>query len=81
MKIAFFDAKEYDIDKFNDVNRGYSHELRYFYDRLNAGNADLARDTRACAYLSTTGSLRIRSGYSTGRACAACCCGAPGITM
>ncbi len=52
MNIAFFDAKEYDIESFERVNQQYHHTLRFFYDRLNAQNADLAAGFDAvCAFV------------------------------
>ena len=43
MKIAFFDSKEYDVDNFKRANKDYGFDIRYFYDRLNENNADLAK--------------------------------------
>jgi S-adenosyl-L-homocysteine hydrolase, NAD binding domain len=42
MRIAFFDAKEYDIDFFNRANEEFGFELRFFADRLECSNADMA---------------------------------------
>ncbi|HJA69894.1 MAG TPA: 2-hydroxyacid dehydrogenase [Firmicutes bacterium] len=42
MRIAFFDAKEYDVDFFTNANKGFDFELRFFADRLDCSNADMA---------------------------------------
>lgn len=43
MKIAFFNAKSYDIDFFNRANEDYRHELSYFESRLTLQTVELAR--------------------------------------
>ena len=35
IKIAFFDAKPYDIESFNKVNKDYNLDIKYFNNRLN----------------------------------------------
>lgn len=42
MKIAFFDAKEYDIEFFTRANETFGFEMRFFADRLDCDNADMA---------------------------------------
>ena len=37
MKIAFFDAKPYDIESFNKINERYNYEITYFESRLKEG--------------------------------------------
>lgn len=52
MKIAFFNAKSYDIDFFNRANEEYRHELSYFESRLTFQTVDLARGFSAiCTFV------------------------------
>lgn len=39
MKIAFFDAKKYDIDFFNEANEEFKFTIKYFSERLNIDTA------------------------------------------
>ena len=49
-KIAFFDAKTYDIMTFNNVNKDY--EIHYFEDKLNIKTVILAQGMDAvCAFV------------------------------
>ena len=49
-KIAFFDAKTYDIMTFNNVNKNY--EIHYFEDKLNEKTVILAKGMDAvCAFV------------------------------
>lgn len=49
-KIAFFDAKTYDIMTFNSVNKNY--EIHYFEDKLNEKTVILAKGMDAvCAFV------------------------------
>ncbi len=49
-KIAFFDAKTYDIITFNNVNKNY--EIHYFEDKLNEKTVILAKGMDAvCAFV------------------------------
>ncbi|MBE6130882.1 MAG: 2-hydroxyacid dehydrogenase [Erysipelotrichaceae bacterium] len=49
-KIAFFDAKTYDIMTFNSVNKDY--EIHYFEDKLNINTVILAKGMdAACAFV------------------------------
>jgi len=41
-KIAVFDAKSYDIDNFNEVNKSYGFELIYHREHLDRNNVVLA---------------------------------------
>jgi D-lactate dehydrogenase len=51
-KIAFFDAKPYDIETFNEVNKGYNFSIKYFPQHLNADTAALAKGYDAvCAFV------------------------------
>jgi len=42
IQTAFFDAKPYDREMFEMVNRGYGIELKYFDDHLNADTVPIA---------------------------------------
>ena len=41
MKIAFFDAKAYDMESFSDINRNYGYKIKYFETKLNTDSAPL----------------------------------------
>lgn len=43
IKIAFFDAKQYDIDSFENVNKNYKYEIKYFKDHLNIDTVSLTK--------------------------------------
>lgn len=43
IKIAFFDAKQYDIDSFEDVNKNYKYEIKYFKDHLTIDTVSLIK--------------------------------------
>ena len=42
-KIAFFDAKSYDIATFNEKNKQYGFEIKYYKSHLNKDNAILSK--------------------------------------
>ena len=42
MKIAFFDAKKYDIDFFNEANKEFEFTIKYFSERLNVDTVIMA---------------------------------------
>lgn len=44
IKIAFFDAKEYDIKSFDEENKKYGYEITYFKNKLSSETAPLAKD-------------------------------------
>lgn len=55
MKIAFFDAKEYDIKYFDAVNKN-KHEIVYFKENLSIDNAHLTEGFDAvCGFVNTYG--------------------------
>ena len=44
VKVAFFDAKKYDIEVFNELNKKYKFEIKYIESHLNNEMAlDIAR--------------------------------------
>lgn len=54
-KIAFFDAKEYDIASFNKVNGDARFEIHFFETRLNAQTVNLAAGCDAvCVFVNDT---------------------------
>lgn len=59
MKIAFFDAKEYDIKYFDLVNKG-RHEITYFKENLGINTVNLVKGFDAvCAFVNTYGDKYI----------------------
>ncbi|BBU47475.1 NAD(P)-dependent oxidoreductase [Mycoplasmopsis felis] len=55
MKIAFFDAKDYDIKYFNEYNNN-RHEITFFKENLNLSTAHLAKGYDAiCGFVNTYG--------------------------
>lgn len=43
IKIAFFDAKPYDIDAFNEINKDFNFSIKYFKFHLTPDNVVLAQ--------------------------------------
>lgn len=43
LRIAFFDAKSYDIESFNVVNKDYNFDIRYYQERLSISTVPLAK--------------------------------------
>ena len=43
LRIAFFDAKSYDIESFNAVNKDYNFDIRYYQERLSITQYHLLR--------------------------------------
>ena len=43
LRIAFFDAKSYDIESFNTVNKDYNFDIRYYQERLSISTVPLAK--------------------------------------
>ncbi len=43
LRIAFFDAKSYDIESFNAVNKDYNFDIRYYQERLSISTVPLAK--------------------------------------
>lgn len=51
-KIVFFDAKDYDRESFDAVNKDYGFEAAYYKDRLSMGTVALARGADAvCVFV------------------------------
>lgn len=52
VKVAFFDAKKYDIEVFNELNEKYKFEIKYIESHLNSEMALLAKDCNVvCAFV------------------------------
>ena len=52
VKIAFFDAKDYDRESFNRENQTRDYDIHYYKDRLSAHTAELARGKEvACIFV------------------------------
>ncbi len=43
VKIAFFDAKSYDKESFNSVNKDFGFEIHYYKERLSANTVSLSK--------------------------------------
>lgn len=43
VRIAFFDAKSYDIESFNEVNKDYNFDIRFYQERLSMSTVPLAK--------------------------------------
>ena len=62
MKIAIFDAKEYDREYFDRENNG-RHEITYFEENLSESNLDLAKGFDAvCGFVNTPADANILKG-------------------
>lgn len=54
-RIAFFGAKPYDIESFDQLNKDYRFDIHYFETHLNSRNAVLAADADVvCAFVNDT---------------------------
>jgi D-lactate dehydrogenase len=52
IKIAFFDAKPYDISSFDEINKSFGYRIKYFEEHLNDETAVLSRGYYAvCAFV------------------------------
>lgn len=55
LKIAFFDTKQYDKDFFNEANKKYGYDIRYFQSRLSENNVIVTKDSdTVCAFVNDT---------------------------
>lgn len=55
MKIAFYDAKNYDIQSFNEINKGFAYKIKYFESKLNEDTAALCKGYEVvCAFVNDT---------------------------
>lgn len=52
LKIAFFDAKQYDRDFFDEENKRYGFDIKYFQSRLSENNVIVTKNSDAvCAFV------------------------------
>lgn len=52
VKIAFFDAKPYDVESFNKANENFGFEIKYFKGHLNSDNVLLSKGADvACIFV------------------------------
>ncbi len=55
MKIAFYDAKNYDKNSFNHLNEEYGYKIKYFDYKLNEDTAKLSKGYEVvCAFVNDT---------------------------
>jgi D-lactate dehydrogenase len=55
IKLAFFDAKPYDIESFDRVNATYGYDIKYFKSHLSPENAVLCKGNDAlCIFVNDT---------------------------
>ncbi|MBN1695781.1 2-hydroxyacid dehydrogenase [candidate division WOR-3 bacterium] len=55
MRVAFFDAKPYDKDFFNEANKKYGYDIRYFQSRLSENNVIVTKDADSvCSFVNDT---------------------------
>ena len=60
VKIAFFDAKPYDEDSFNAVNKDFNFEIEYYKERLNKKTVPLAKGADiACIFVNAECNARV----------------------
>jgi len=59
-KIAFFGAKPYDIASFDNINKEYQFDIRYFKGHLNSYNVILTQGMDAvCIFVNDTASAEV----------------------
>lgn len=64
MKIAIFDAKQYDREYFDKENHG-RHEITYFEENLSLNNIELAKGFEAvCGFVNTPAEAEILEGLA-----------------
>ena len=55
VKIAFFDTKPYDELSFNEVNKNFGYDIKYFSGHLNINNVSLTKGADvACIFVNAT---------------------------
>jgi D-lactate dehydrogenase len=60
LKIAFFDAKQYDKEFFNEANKKYGYDIRYFQSRLSENNVIVTKDSDViCPFVNDTINKKI----------------------
>ncbi len=62
-KIAFFGAKPYDISSFDQVNKDFNYDIKYYKGHLNKNNLVLTQGTDAvCIFVNDTADAEIIDG-------------------
>lgn len=60
IKVAFFDAKPYDKESFNNENSNFGYDIKYFRNRLNIDTAPLSEGYDVvCAFVNDTISKEV----------------------
>ena len=60
VRIAFFDAKSYDIKSFDAVNKDYNFDIRYYQERLSISTVPLAKDADVvCIFVNAECDARV----------------------
>ena len=63
VKIAFFDAKPYDRESFNNINKNFNFDIKYFNNRLNADTVIQANGYNVvCAFVNDDLSKNVIEG-------------------
>lgn len=64
-KIAFFGAKPYDISSFDQVNKDFNYDIKYYKGHLNKNNLVLTQGTDAvCIFVNDTADAEIIYGLA-----------------
>ena len=64
-KIAFFGAKPYDISSFDQVNKDFNYDIKYYKGHLNKNNQVLTQGTDAvCIFVNDTADAEIIDGLA-----------------
>ena len=67
IKIAFYDAKPYDIESFDNINKSFGFTVKYFPVHLNEETAQFAKGYNAvCAFVNDTLSKEVLDILSDG---------------
>ena len=55
IKIAFFDTKDYDKEMFDEYNKTFGYQIKYFKENLNVNTAGYAKDFDVvCVFVNDT---------------------------
>ncbi len=66
MKIAFYDAKPYDIESFDSYAKGLSADIKYFETKLNEDTVSLAAGADAvCVFVNDTVNAKVIDSLSS----------------
>ena len=60
LRIAFFGAQSYDINSFEEQNKEFNYDLRFFTGNLNQNNIVLTKDADAvCIFVNDLADRQI----------------------